>query len=91
MAHPAWRAEIDIEAAAAFVRYSYVPTPATIFRDVHKLAPGTILTVRAGEAPRIAPYWRLRDAVDGGAHHPRRRAEAADELEPCCATACAAA
>jgi len=82
MAHPAWRAEIDIEAAAAFVRYSYVPTPATIFRDVHKLAPGTILTVRAGEAPRIAPYWRLRDAVDGGAHHPfGDEREAADELE----------
>jgi asparagine synthase (glutamine-hydrolysing) len=80
MAHPAWRAEIDIEAAAAFIRYSYVPTPATIFRDVHKLPPGTILTVRAGEAPRIAPYWQLRDVV--GAHHPfSDEREAADELE----------
>jgi asparagine synthase (glutamine-hydrolysing) len=82
MAHPAWRAEIDVEAAAGFLRYSYVPTPATIFRDVHKLAPGTILTVREAEAPRIASYWRLRDGVDDGARHPfTDEREAADELE----------
>jgi asparagine synthase (glutamine-hydrolysing) len=82
MAHPSWRPEIDIEAAAAFIRYSYVPAPATIFRNVHKLPPGTILTVRAGEAPRIASYWRLRDAIGGGARHPfADEREAADELE----------
>jgi asparagine synthase (glutamine-hydrolysing) len=82
MAHPSWRPEIDIEAAAAFIRYSYVPAPATIFRNVHKLPPGTILTVRAGEAPRIASYWRLRDAVGSGARHPfTDEREAADELE----------
>jgi asparagine synthase (glutamine-hydrolysing) len=82
MAHPAWRGEIDIEAAAAFLRYSYVPTPATIFRDVHKLPPGTILTVRAGETPRIASYWRLRDAFEGGTQHPcTDEREAADELD----------
>ena len=63
MAHPAWHGTIDIEAVAAFARYSYVPGTATIFRDVHKLAPGTILTAQAGAEPRIAPYWRLRDAV----------------------------
>jgi asparagine synthase (glutamine-hydrolysing) len=82
MAHPAWRAEIDTEAAAAFIRYSYVPTPATIFRNVHKLAPGTILSVRAGEAPRMTPYWRLREAIDSGTHHPLdNEKEAAEELD----------
>src|ERR1700731_1888671 len=59
MVHPVWRCEIDIEATAAFARYSYVPGTATIFRNVHKLAPGTVLTVRTGEEPRIAAYWRL--------------------------------
>jgi asparagine synthase (glutamine-hydrolysing) len=67
MAHPAWRADIDIEAVAALTRYSYVPGPATIFRDVHKLAPGMILTVKAGSEPRISPYWRLRDAIGADA------------------------
>ena len=79
MAHPAWQGEIDIEAAAAFVRYSYVPTPATIFRNVHKLPPASILAVRAGETPRIAPYWRLRDAVAAGAGHPPGSEEEAAE------------
>jgi asparagine synthase (glutamine-hydrolysing) len=79
MAHPAWRGEIDIEATAAFARYSYVPGTATIFRNVHKVAPGTILTAQAGAEPRMAPYWRLRDAV---APHPiEDEQEAAAELE----------
>jgi asparagine synthase (glutamine-hydrolysing) len=63
MAHPVWRGEIDIEAVAAFARFSYVPGTATIFRNVHKLAPGTILTARAGAEPRLTSYWRLRDAI----------------------------
>ena len=79
MAHPAWRAEIDTEAAAAFTRYSYVPGAATIFRHVHKLAPGNILTVQPGAEPRITAYWRLRDVV---APHPiDNEREAAAELE----------
>src|ERR1700722_8381825 len=82
MAHPAWQGEIDIEATAAFVRYSYVPTPATIFRNVHKLPPASILAVKAGETPRITPYWRLRDAVAAGADHsPGSEEEAAEKLE----------
>ena len=63
MAHPAWRGEIDPEAAAAFVRHSYVPGPATIFRNVHKLPPGSILTLRGGGTPTITPYWSLAEVV----------------------------
>src|SRR5581483_9847393 len=63
MAHPSFRKEVDREAVAAFLRYSYVPTPATIFRGVHKLPPGCILTVAAGGEPSIAPYWRLSEVV----------------------------
>lgn len=63
MAHPAFRAEIDREAVAAFLRYSYVPTPATIFRGVQKLRPGCILSVSSGGEPTIKPYWRLRDII----------------------------
>ncbi len=63
MAHPGWRGEVDREAIAAFVRHSYVPGPATIFRDVHKLGPGTILSLDASGVPRIEAYWSLRGAV----------------------------
>ena len=82
MAHPSWRAEIDIEAVAAFMRYGYVPGPATIFRNVYKLAPGTILTVDAGAEPRTAAYWRLHDAVKRRPADPiTDEREAADRLE----------
>ena len=59
MAHPSFRKDVDREAAAAFLRYSYVPAPAAIFRDVRKLPPGSILTVKAGEAPKVQAYWQL--------------------------------
>jgi len=79
MAHPVWRGEIDIEAAAAFVRYSYVPGTATIFRHVHKLAPGAILTLQAGAEPQSTFYWRLRDVVAAPPIEDER--EAVAELE----------
>jgi asparagine synthase (glutamine-hydrolysing) len=63
MAHPAFRPEVDRDAVSAFLRYSYVPTPASIFRGVHKLPPGTILSMAAGGQPTLTPYWRLREVV----------------------------
>lgn len=63
MAHPALRKDVDREAVAAFLRYSYVPTPATIFRGVFKLPPGCMLTVTAGGEPSVRSYWRLSDVV----------------------------
>ncbi len=70
MAHPAFRREVDREAVAAFLRYSYVPAPATIFRGVYKLPAGSILTVASGGEPTITPYWRLSDVLaQAGRNH----------------------
>ncbi|MEJ2435172.1 MAG: asparagine synthase (glutamine-hydrolyzing) [Pseudolabrys sp.] len=81
MAHPSFRPEIDREAASAFLRYSYVPAPATIFRNVHKLPPGAILTVEAGREPKLTKYWQLLEVI---ARAPRLSIsvdEAAGELD----------
>src|SRR6185295_12919163 len=51
-------------AVDAVVRYSYVPAPATVFRNVHKLPPGSILTIEKGREPVITRYWRLEDLVE---------------------------
>ena len=59
MAHPSFRRDVDREAIAAVLRYSYVPAPATIFRGVFKLQAGSILTVRADSEPTISTYWQL--------------------------------
>ena len=64
MAHPTWHGKLNREAVAAFVRHSYIPGPNTIFSGVHKLTPGSILTLKPGAAPRIASYWSLLDSLE---------------------------
>jgi asparagine synthase (glutamine-hydrolysing) len=41
-------AEIDPNSLNLFLRYRFTPSPFTILKDVHKLAPGTKLTVENG-------------------------------------------
>jgi asparagine synthase (glutamine-hydrolysing) len=61
--------EINRDALAAYMRWSYVPAPHSIFRNVHKLEPGTILTVKHGQAPAIEHYWSARRlACEATAH-----------------------
>jgi asparagine synthase (glutamine-hydrolysing) len=79
MAHPAFRRDVDPDALDAVVRLSYVPTPATVFKNVFKLPAGSILTIRAGSEPQIAPYWRLLDHVSPGAA--KNTAEAVEALD----------
>ncbi len=59
MAHPSFVKELDREAVDAVLRYSYVPAPATVFRNVYKLPPGSILTIERGGEPVVTQYWQL--------------------------------
>ncbi len=59
-AHPDWRPAIDRDALASFLRFGYVPAPRCIYRDTHKLEPGTMLTVSGAGEPRCERYWDLR-------------------------------
>ncbi len=54
--HPEFRGEISVEALDAYLAFGYVPDPLTIFRDVHKLPPGSHLTFSAGRAS-VEQYW----------------------------------
>jgi asparagine synthase (glutamine-hydrolysing) len=81
MEHPAFRPDVNREAVSAFLRYSYVPTPATIFNGVEKLLPGCILSVAQGGAPAIKPFWRLGDAVTKARHAILAADEATDVLD----------
>jgi asparagine synthase (glutamine-hydrolysing) len=82
-AHDGWRPEIDRDAVAAYLRTSYVPGPFTIYRGVRKLPPGAILSLRAGAAPEIRPYWTLEEAARAGqaARFSGSEAEAVDRLD----------
>jgi asparagine synthase (glutamine-hydrolysing) len=83
-AHPAFRAEIDREALALFLRHNAIPAPHSIYRGIHKLPPGTLLQIQAGlkEArPRV--YWSIRSVAEDGQRNPfsGSDAEATAELK----------
>ena len=48
-AHPDFTGTIDRDALRIFAARGYVPAPRSIFREISKLEPGTILTVDGGE------------------------------------------
>ncbi|HJT07421.1 MAG TPA: asparagine synthase (glutamine-hydrolyzing) [Stellaceae bacterium] len=74
--HPDWRPAIDPDSVAQFLRFGYVPAPHSIYRGVHKLEPGMMLTFGAGGDPKLERYWDLREAA---ADIHRDTAGAADE------------
>jgi asparagine synthase (glutamine-hydrolysing) len=60
--------EIDLQALNEYFTFRFVPTPRTIYRDIRKLPPGSILTWRDGRVT-IDRYWSLTAARRG----PRER------------------
>lgn len=69
--HPAFRAEIDRNALTAFMRYSYIPAPKSIYRGILKLMPGSVLTVDMnGSKPTTARYWSVLEAARRGVRTP---------------------
>src|SRR6266568_3988024 len=71
---------IDRASVALFMRFCYVPSPSSIYQNIHKLEPGSVLTVDASDiaakACRITPYWRFDEMALGGIADPIR-----DEVE----------
>src|SRR6185437_4044456 len=87
-AYPGWNADVDREALTAYLRFAYVPHTHSIYRGIHKLPPGTFLTVgldavAARTLPRPQTYWSASNAVGAARQDPFRGSygEAVDELE----------
>jgi asparagine synthase (glutamine-hydrolysing) len=62
-AHAGWPAQIDTDAIAAFIRFSYIPTPHSIYRGINKLPAGCILEYDGHGEPHLEHFWSLEDAV----------------------------
>lgn len=86
-AHPAFSPEVDRSALTLYMKYGYIPSPASIYHGVFKLPAGTYLqitgTASFGALPSPIPYWSLRQVVERGAAEPfaGSDAEAVRELE----------
>lgn len=68
--HPDWSPSLDRNALTSFMRYAYVPAPATIWKGFRKLLPASCVTFPAGGTPGSfpapKPYWSQRDVVVAG-------------------------
>ncbi len=49
--------QIDRGALSLYMKYMYVPTPYSIFRDIYKLEPGCILQIDKGTKPPTLPLF----------------------------------
>lgn len=69
--HPDCPREIDRASVAEYLRLLYIPAPHSIYRGVHKLEPGHVLTLQLGERQiQSEPYWSLHDAVVAAKNDP---------------------
>lgn len=65
MQHPGFTKDIDMDAAAAYMQYGYVPTPHCIFHLTRKLKPGHTLTLDINRGLlQDDRYWNVYDAYN---------------------------
>jgi asparagine synthase (glutamine-hydrolysing) len=62
-AHPGIDWRVNRSAIASFMRYSYIPAPHTIYENVYKLHPGTIMSIDGRAAMRTERFWTLEAAI----------------------------
>lgn len=65
MQHPEFIKEINVDAAAAYMQYGYVPAPHCIFNNAFKLKPGHFLTLNTVTGTlSTQQYWNVYDAYN---------------------------
>lgn len=74
-AHPDFRAEIDRNALALYVRHNCIPAPHSIYQGVSKLPPGTLLQIpfasgARNQTAKPVPYWSAKDKLMAGIRAP---------------------
>ncbi|WP_438444671.1 asparagine synthase (glutamine-hydrolyzing) [Gorillibacterium sp. sgz5001074] len=68
--NPSFTGEINRNSLPLYLRYNYIPAPYTIYQNVKKLMPGTILTLKLHSdwthIPDPVPYWSAMEAALNG-------------------------
>jgi len=62
--HPELSRDIDPKALEEYFAYGYIPDPKTIYKEVHKLAPGHRLLVRQNKQIQPEIYWDVEFKPD---------------------------
>lgn len=61
-AHPAFEGEIDRDALSSYLRFNCIPAPYSIYKNIRKLFPGSILRLEGGRVS-TGEYWSLRSCI----------------------------
>jgi asparagine synthase (glutamine-hydrolysing) len=85
-AFPGWNGTINRDAVSLYLRHNYIPAPHSIYRSVHKVLPGTMLSFNAdaaGSDPVLTEYWSAVDVAVRGCAGPidASEPELVDELD----------
>ncbi|MGL5742032.1 MAG: asparagine synthase (glutamine-hydrolyzing) [Legionella sp.] len=63
--HPEFQKELDHGALALFLRHNYIPAPYSIYKNMSKLLPGTLLHISLkNPQPVIESYWSASNVVN---------------------------
>lgn len=65
-AHPDFRPEINRDALSLYLRHNYIPAPFSIYKNIYKLLPGTILTFNTSGTLTRTAYWSAKDVAEAG-------------------------
>lgn len=68
---PEFYNEIDRNALAEYMLYSYIPAPMTVYKEIYKLMPGCVLRLKTpfGD-PEIYSYWSMEECARNGEEFP---------------------
>jgi len=69
--HPAFAAPINRDALALYMRHNCIGGEHSIYQGIHKLLPGHLLTLTAGQTdPRVWAWWSAADVAQRGVAQP---------------------
>ena len=75
-AHPGFEENINREGLDLYFRYNYIPAPYSIYKNIYKLLPGSVLSLRQGEKKyKIRRYWSIKDKATLGVRSPLLNSE----------------
>lgn len=58
-----WEPALNRDALSAFMRHNYIPAPYSIYKDVYKLEPGSILRLKEDGTHSVKKFWDMKEVV----------------------------
>lgn len=62
-AYPDFKPEINRDSITLLLRHNYIPAPYSIYSDIHKLLPATILKLDSNNNISLETYWSAKDIM----------------------------